>query len=558
MKIKLTRSSLIIVHCLLLTIITFIAFSNIFKNDFVNWDDDLYLGNNFIKNFSFSISHIKDIFSSNILGNYHPLTVLVLGIENYFFNNNPLYFHIVALSLHLINVILVYIFINFLIQNLPIIKSNNHAISFITAIIFGIHPMHVESVAWISDLKDLLYTFFYLLSLIFYVKFLTNKSKSNLSFIHYLVSIIFYLFSLFSKSSAITLPFILILTDYFLTKSEKFLKPVRFLIDKMPFIILAIIFAFLNFKFQNDVGVVHTKNDFFPIYNMVFIFTYALVYYVIRFIFPFNLCAVHPFPIENYRVLPMEYYLSFPILIIILIIIIKLLRLIVKHRAQDTEVRAIIFGLLFFILNIVIVLQIIPFGMCIVCERYSYLPYIGFALNVGIVYVFINDYFCRRVDKLFTILRASFNILFMCLIFFVTFLTFNRNKIWANGITLFTDMINKYPLFEIAYKDRGKVEVELKQYNLALEDFNKAIELKPDVADAYSGRAAIFIYLQQYNKSIIDCNKAISLNPDFADAYLNRGCAKYFQGDEAACSDWNKSSELGSQVASQYMKKFCN
>ena len=103
---NLKKSDLLILSGLICFVI--IIYSRTFTNGFVNWDDDLYLGNNYIKYFTFSFIHIKGIFTSNVLGNYNPITVLIYGIENHFFKNHPEYYHIVNLVIHIINIALVY------------------------------------------------------------------------------------------------------------------------------------------------------------------------------------------------------------------------------------------------------------------------------------------------------------------------------------------------------------------------------------------------------------------------------------------------------------------
>ena len=215
-------------------ILTLIVFSNSFKNNFlVNWDDDGYILNNP------TIQHldkgsIHEIFTSFHMGNYHPLTTLTYALEYKFFKLDPLPYHWLNLIFHLCNVVLVFLFIKLL--------SKKNLAAVITAVLFAVHPMHVESVAWISELKDVLYTFFFLLSLLFYMQFAKKKNPAV-----YILSLLMFVLSLLSKSAAVVLPVLLFLIDYFQSHKQN----VKSVLLKVPFFILALIFGIIALKSQD-------------------------------------------------------------------------------------------------------------------------------------------------------------------------------------------------------------------------------------------------------------------------------------------------------------------
>ena len=185
-------------------LLTSVVFSNTLLNNFINnWDDQGYvLNNNFIKDLNFE--NFKIIFSTFFQGNYHPLSLISYTIEYKFFGLNPFYFHLSNLIFHLLNVALVYYFIKRL--------SSNIFVASITSLFFAIHPMHVESVAWISERKDVLYSFFFLLSLNSYCKYKYSEKKN----LNLLLSFIFFLLSLLSKPAAVCLPLILVSIDFYI------------------------------------------------------------------------------------------------------------------------------------------------------------------------------------------------------------------------------------------------------------------------------------------------------------------------------------------------------
>ncbi|MCH8904171.1 MAG: hypothetical protein IIA45_09690, partial [Bacteroidetes bacterium] len=220
----------IVFYLLLLVAITAIVLSPSVNNDFVNFDDHVYvLKNEIITNTT--SDGIKTIFDRHkpVAGNYHPLTILSYALEYKFFKLTAERYHLNSLLLHLINVLLIFWLIYLLAGNLNV--------AFITALLFGIHPMHVESVAWISSRKDLLYTLFFLLSMIFYLKYffrnnLTEPIKQN-RYLYLILSIIAFVLALLSKAQAVMLPIILILIDIFLRRKIS----IRSLLEKVPFLI---------------------------------------------------------------------------------------------------------------------------------------------------------------------------------------------------------------------------------------------------------------------------------------------------------------------------------
>ncbi|HOT88983.1 MAG TPA: hypothetical protein PL028_05530, partial [Bacteroidales bacterium] len=147
-----------------------------------NWDDGGYVIEHKLIH-QLSWENFKEIFSIFYKGNYHPLTTLFYALEYSIVGEKAFLYHLNNLLFHLFNVALVFIFTNLLIKK--------KEVAFITALLFGIHPMHVESVAWISERKDVLYSFFFLLSMIYYFYFITKKEKKTF---HYLISIVAFLF----------------------------------------------------------------------------------------------------------------------------------------------------------------------------------------------------------------------------------------------------------------------------------------------------------------------------------------------------------------------------
>src|SRR4030095_8431501 len=371
--------------------ITAIFFLPMFKNGFTNWDDEFYVINNHL----LRGPDWAGIFNTPVVSNYHPLTIISLAINFAISGIDPSSYMIFNLLLHLANTVLVYYFI---LQ----ISSGKNYVALFTALIFGIHPMHVESVAWISERKDLLYTLFFLLSLIQYWRFLQTGKKSKL-----ILCFLFFSLSLLSKPAAIILPLLLLLFDYW--QGRAFHKKV--IIEKIPFLLLALIFAVITLKIQSGSAI--TGFDSYPLWTRFFFANYVSVAYLVRFIIPYPLSAFHPFPSPGNLGLPV---LLSPLIMLILLTIIWLKR---KNKL-------FIFSFLFYLLNILLVLQVVTVGAALVAERYTYVPYIGVAFFVTML---IDQYVNKYRKKWVWLFTAS-------LAFVFCFITFQRVKVWKDSGTL--------------------------------------------------------------------------------------------------------------------------
>ena len=261
--------------------------------EFTNWDDDIYiLENPYLA--SFTAENIKNIFTTPINGNYNPLTMLTFAVEKHFFGENPLPFHLNNILLHLLNVALVFFLA--LLLRLPLIASA------LVALLFGIHPMHIESVAWITERKDVLYAFFYFLSLICYVKYVQEKPLKTL---FYLLTIVFMLLSALAKIQAVSLPLALLAIDFYLKRTFSF----KVLGEKIPHFIIALCFGLLGIFFLNDTEYLRLASQNYSIFDRILFGAYSLFIYLLKAIFPFKMAAHYPYPTKINDWLPMLFYI---------------------------------------------------------------------------------------------------------------------------------------------------------------------------------------------------------------------------------------------------------
>ena len=568
---------------------TFILYSRVINFDFVNWDDNQFFVDNFyIRNFSFQ--GVKDIFLNTYKGDYQPLATLTWLFELKFFGFGPEVFHRTNLVIHLINIILVYIFINSL--------SGNKVISLLTALFFAIHPLHVESVAWNSERKDVLYSLFYLSSLILYINYLKKNYKPDLL----IYSIVLFILSLLSKAMAVTLPIVLILIDYFFQR-KIFSKKV--LAEKIPFFILSLVIGLITLNAQKSI--MPDLSVTYSFLNRIFLVTYSFSFYIVQLIFPFKLSILHYYPLAKTGFLPVEFYLSLILLLFIGWLIFKY----AKGR------KFITFGVMFFIITVSPVIQLVPVGMAIVSERYTYLT------GLGIFFV-IFSLLVKLAEN--TALKKIIYLSLSIFVIYYSIYTWNRVKIWQNGMTLWSnyvdnnpdffygyfalggnlekekkfndeiDCLNKCislnPNFEKAYNDRGKTRFFLGDVNGALDDLGTALRINPKAFESLNNRGWIYFTINKYPEAIADYKAALEINghsllalknlawvyynnKDFAEAVnyynsvisisVNDPSAYHYRGMAylnlknlpEACRDWTKALELGNSESGSMLSQYC-
>lgn len=467
----------------MILLVTFLVFSPVFDNGFVNWDDDINVTQNQdIK--ELNAAGIKNIFTHTIIGGYTPLTTLSFAVENRIFGMKPGVFHFNNLMLHLLCTLLVFIFLRKLGATL--------FVSFVAAMLFGIHPMRVESVAWVTERKDLLYGFFYLLTLIFYIAFY-RRGKT----VFYFLALLTFIFALLSKIQAVSLPLILLLIDYFF--GEKF--RVKQLLNKIPFFVLSLITGIAGFYFLGKEGSLET-NTILPFFQRIFIGTYSFVVYIIKSVVPFELSAIYPYPAR----LTLLFYASALLIILMALLVYKS----GKHR------KVLVFGSLFFFFNVIFVLQIVGAGQAFLADRFTYIAYIGLFFMIA----WALDFFFISKWKWYVIVTG---VVYLAALGTVTF---NRTRVWKNSGTLFSDVITKYPNVAIAHNNLGLYYRDQHQNSQAIESYSKSIGINPGAYTSYSNRGEVYFELGESGKALDDMNMALKINPDYGKALTNRGAIR--------------------------------
>jgi len=543
----------------IILIITFITFYPCLKCDFFNWDDPEYVYRNMTIR-ELNLENLKTIFTTFVSGHYFPLVLLTYSIEYYFFKLNPSVYHTTNIIIHLMNCIFVF-YLAF------ILSSRSVSTAFITSLLFAVHPLKVESLAWVSQRKDVLSCFFYIPSLICYI----NYMKKGKIYFYYL-SLLLFILSLGAKPMSVTLPFVLILYDCIIEKKVNR----KTLLEKLPFFTAAIILSVINI-IELYLQETERQGHSFNLLNNIVISGYVLIFYLKKTLLPFNLCFFYPYPQNLHEKIPGEYFFYLPLSIIFIIITV----IISKYSSKIT------WGILFFIAAIFPVLQLIPVpGSAIAADRFTYIPSIGLSYVAGETFTW---FYRKKKKQIFNIIMI---VIITGLITGLSFLSHQRCYVWKNSITLWSEVIEKYPGYmAIPYLQRGNAYLEKEEYvsaisdynealkiipnyplvynnrgiafekinrpEDAIEDFTKAIEIDPYYTEAYYNRGITYTYyIKNYDKGLLDFTKTIDLEPAHREAYFHRGVVYYSKGEkESALPDFTKAIEINPYYGEAYYNR---
>ncbi len=490
-------------------LLTYFVYQPSLDNAFTNWDDDYYVTQNSV------VMHptLHGLLTVPLGGNYHPLTMASLALNYAVSGTRPATYHWLNLILHLANTALVFVFVRRL-------SGGRFWTTVVTALFFGIHPMHVESVAWIAERKDVLYAFFYLLGLLAYLRYLEKKRWTWLG-----VTWIAFVLSVASKPAAVVLPLALFAIDYFRRRP---FRP-RVVLEKAPFLLVSVAVGLLTAAAQQSAGAVAAPHQW-TLYQRVLFASYGTVMYVVKLFFPVRLSAIYPYPTEEGASLGPEYYAAFAALVILLPTVVYLCR----------RNRAVLFGLAFFFINIVLVLQLFSVGQAVMADRYTYLPYIGLFFALA---WWLDEQPGPRVGGV--PLRRNLAALFLVLTPVSLVQTWIRCDVWQNAGTLWDDTIRRYPGKIIdAYNNRGYYYIAESRYEEALADFDHAIALNPKVARVWVNKGTVYAEMNLNDSAFVCFERAIALKPDYPEALSNRGGIRSRQGDlRGAVEDFSRAIE---------------
>ncbi len=489
-------------------LITFFAFYPSLRNGFFNWDDSAYLTENETIR-SLAPENIHRMFSAPVQKTYVPLTLVSYAIEYHFFKYNPFVYHFNNLFLHLSVVALIFVFA--LQCGLSLMAAS------CAALLFGIHPMHVESVVWVTERKDLLYALFYMLALCCYWKYLKSRHLGT-----YFLTIVFGLLSILAKPMALSLPLVLFVCDWlYKRKFDRWL-----FIDKLPHLFYIVPIAWMTYS-------LHARVPGHNFSDGILIWIWTFTFYLQKFIWPSVIILPYqlPKPIDLFSV---PYLSAISLLFMVLFLLLSL-----------RKNRWIVFAFLFYFVSIFFLLRYDDLKDAhIVANRFMYLPSLGICFLFGAI-----------IDGL---IRKQKYVTMIAVIFLIGILgakTYFLTTKWKDSWTWWNYVLKQSPNEEKAYSSRGMVYAANKEYSFALADYDKALQLNPDYAVAYYNRGNIYRDQGHYDLAISDYTKAIENDPSRVDFYQNRA-ACYFKKEEFDLAE--KDLTMAITVDPHYAKSYYN
>jgi len=469
-------------------------------NNFVNWDDQAFIVNNTqIRHLDWGF--LKWMFNSFAAGYSMPLTWLSLSLNYQMGGLNPKVFHATNVLLHALNTLLVFGVCRRLLELLPDsegpgsfsrIKVFAGPIAFLTALLFGLHPIHVESVAWAVERKDVLYSVFYLGSLYLYLGYAVIQ-KSNLEFkIQYsklLPCFSLYLFSILSKPMAVTLPFVFLILDHWplMRFHRQFARSLK---EKAPFFVMAIgsvLVTILSGK--NTFSAEQSGLEFYCVLNAF----RSLVFYVLKMFLPWDLTAYYPYPLT---ITPGYLVQNFSSMALVVLASYYCYRL--RWKAPY-----LLTAWLYFIVTLAPVLGFVKNTSQAAADHYLYLPCLALFLPLAVAAARWLGYN-----------RFLFGGLSLVLAAVLGYLTVLQIGTWRNSETLWERVAQVYPdESPEACTRMGEDYLRNQRDYEALVAFSRACSVPPPMARAYEGLGLALLYNNRVSEAISAFENALALDP---------------------------------------------
>jgi tetratricopeptide (TPR) repeat protein len=575
-----SKNKQIILIYLLLTAGALIAFWQVGQCDFVLYDDATYVFENTNIQSGITPQAIRWAITTGYAANWHPMTWLSHMFDVQLFGLQPRWHHLTNLLFHIANTLLLFFVFNRM--------TKAPWKSAFVAALFALHPLHVESVAWVAERKDVLSTFFWMLTMCAYVHYVEHPRLRS-----YLAALAFLALGLMAKPMLVTLPFVLLLLDYWPLQrfeqnrssqeiSAEIRNPVSakkrkgkssrkhipgssppdqvrgrlgqtprgvelekkpagdkyrwavigpLLWEKIPFFALAALSSIATFIAQKKGGAVETIEALPPGIRIANAFVSYIVY-IEKTVWPANLTVhyAHPGLPPLWQVLGAVFVLIAATLTVI-------------RTAKRFPYLAM--GWLWYAGTLVPVIGIVQVGTQAMADRYAYIPLIGlFVMAAWGIPELLEK---RRYRKEALFASSASVLLCLCIV------TWTQVGYWRNSLALFSHVLEVDSNDYLIQQDRGLAYAKLGNHSQAIEDYDRAIEINPKYMEAYLNRGAAYGKLGDNRRAISDYDRAIKINPKCALAYLNRGVAVNELGNHTqAIEDYDRAIEFDPENADAY------
>jgi len=476
----------------LLLLLTVLAYSSVLSAGFI-WDDDAYVTDNIHLRTAEGLAAIW--LEPGATPQYYPLVFTLFWVQFKLWGLAPLGYHVVNVALHGANAVLLW----------QILKKLNVPVPFWIAALFALHPVHVESVAWITELKNVLSTFFALISFLLYWRFnevLLSQRLTQRDCCLYTGALITFLLALFSKSVVGSLPAVILLLIWWKQERISRIDVLRL----VPFFALALLAGWNTARLEVSHVYASGAEWDFSFVERVLIAGRAIWFYAAKLFWPYPLI----FNYERWQIdATLWWQYLFPLGVVAVAAALWLLR--------GKIGRGALAGYLFFVGSLFPALGFInvyPMRFSYVADHFQYVASIGLmALFAGTAWHLVEKF--PRFHAAAWCSAAS-------VILLLAALTWQQGRIYHSRLTLFSDTIKKNPASWLSYGNRGLYYANEGRFELAMIDLNKTLELKPDEADALHNRGRLYYERKNFDKALADFDRAIQIHPWRSDYYKNR------------------------------------
>ena len=512
---------LIFAGAAVLLIAVTLTFFPAIHNGFVDFDDPLYILENPHVQSGFDWQGVKWAFTTGRGANWHPITWLSHSLDCELFKLRPWGHHLTSVILHVANSILLFVFLRK--------TTGAFGRSFVVAALFGVHPLHVESVAWIAERKDVLSTTFWMLGMLSYGKWVGQvKSTGQGSGLYYAVTMITFALGLMSKPMVVTFPLALLLLDYwplgrFDTEHRGARHFLRLAFEKWPLFLLSIASAEVTYLVQQHGGAMEAKN-YFPLVVRLTNIPISYCRYLGKIFCPINLSPYYIHP----RIWPVaEVFLATLFLAVFSVVVLRL-----RRRMPD-----LFFGWAWFVVTLLPVIGIVQVGTQSIADRYTYVPSIGILIAV-----------CWSLPKLMPESRVTHLILgsaTMVVLIILAHLTRTQIAYWKESETLFRHALVVEPDNNLAHLDLGVGLAEKGRTAEAMREVREALRLNGEIAEAYLTLGLLLSDEGRFGEAIISFREGLARHPNDAKGHLFLGIALHRLGSlDAAAEEFRAAARL--------------
>jgi tetratricopeptide (TPR) repeat protein len=477
--------------CIALALAATAVYYQVWTYSFINLDDSNYIYQNQNIQGGITLKAVEWAFNSGQAYFWHPLTWLSHMLDWQLFGSNAGGHHLTSLIFHIANTLLLFI----------VLKKMTGALwpSAFVAALFALHPLHVESVAWVYERKDVLSTFFWMLTMWAYVRFVGRPKITN-----YLLIVVFLALGLMAKPMLVTLPFVLLLLDYWPLQRFNTKRSLSLLIEKVPLFAMVLASCIVTFVNQKKIGAMS------PTENLSLLFRLAnasisYMQYIIKMIWPVRLAIFYPHPLKNVSIL--YAVISAIFLLIVTVIVLRFSR----------NYKYLVTGWLWYIGTLVPVIGLVQVGDQAMADRYSYITLTGLFIIIAWGLSDLSEKWPHR--------KTAIKIFSLAVLFALAILTYLQQQYWKNSITVFQHTLGVTNNNYVAHCHIAEVFLEHGLTEEAIWHNTEAVRIKPDYHSAVNNLGVALYKAGRIDKAIGYYKRAIEISPGTVEFHVNLGAA---------------------------------